>query len=729
MTERTDLTTRWGLSPRIVEMSSATPEPRQISIQDLHDTLKSNTKQAGENDDSLDNVDDDPLIDSAGKEDLGDGVLVGITSTFTSAKFAFIPDTTPDETGTVTTPNAAGTNLIDSAATFVTNLIEPGAWVINWTDRSISSVIQVLSETELEMFALEQGTDNQWDSADAYSVWNVEQCEINGGNLVGVDDLGDPASPVLPTALTQIVRTASSSATLQESAAIEFASFNGGVTVDILSPFSGTTFPTGTQQQPVNNMTDAQSILTERGLNRYFIIGDLTLASGIFTGNLFEGESEGKSTITLNPAATLANCEFRFATITGTLDGGSLIENAHVIDLNFVDGHLHQCLLDGTITLSGLQNAHIIDCWSGVIGGATPIIDMGGSGSGLGLRNYNGGIQINNLTAVESVSADLNSAHLILDSTVTAGNFLVRGVGTITDNSTSVTSLDTTGFIDGQDMDLLAYDGMIHIDAISGDDANDGKPATPVQTAAAAKTLADSLGITGYSFKGSITLTTAHDKWSFKGQSAGFNDVVNLNNQSVDESLFEGCQLAGDATESGVECFLCELDNPGNLWGLFRECGLLNTFKIEATAPQTYVFHLCYSQIAGSGRPTLDFTNSLVTHNVQFRNYTGGLSVTNCDNGNLSVDAVGTVDLKSTVAGGDIVVRGVGNLINSAVGGTIDTNGFVRGLDVKLIKAIDANRAVITGSNPFVIQIFDEDDVTVLRTLEVTADGRTRTVV
>jgi len=117
MTERSDLTTYWEEGPRLIEIADTSSE---IVIQDLHDTLKSNTEQAGENDDSLDNMDDDPLIDSAGKEDLGGGVSVGITSTLQYSQVAFQSRLTPTSTGTVTTQDTNGTLLIDSAGTFQT---------------------------------------------------------------------------------------------------------------------------------------------------------------------------------------------------------------------------------------------------------------------------------------------------------------------------------------------------------------------------------------------------------------------------------------------------------------------------------------------------------------------------------------------------------------------------------------------------------------------------------
>jgi hypothetical protein len=81
----------------------------------------------------------------------------------------------------------------------------------------VAEVYRVNSETELETKILVAGIGNTYDVADDYKIWNIVQVTALGGNLVAVDDMGVPlASPVLPTAFTQIVLTASSSATIVE---------------------------------------------------------------------------------------------------------------------------------------------------------------------------------------------------------------------------------------------------------------------------------------------------------------------------------------------------------------------------------------------------------------------------------------------------------------------------------------------------------------------------------
>ena len=278
-------------------------------------------------------------------------------------------------------------------------------------------------------------------------------CAISGGNVVAIDSLGGYIDPRQPTAYVSCDRTASASATLQEQEALQHSSFNGGVTVDLGSSYSGTAFPNGTPQQPVNNFIDALVIANENGFTTIYIIGSVTLDSGTdFEEMIFIGESMSKTTITIASDADVSNCEFYDAEIEGVLDGGNVLKNCLILDLNYVNGYIEQCVLGlGTITLGGGAEAHFLDCWSGVVGTGTPIVDMGGSGQDLGIRNYNGGLEVKNLTGTNKVNIDLNSGRIILDSTITAGNIVVRGIGELEDSSTGTATVDTDGLI-GRDL-------------------------------------------------------------------------------------------------------------------------------------------------------------------------------------------------------------------------------------------------------------------------------------
>lgn len=130
MTIRTDVTIDWSVSPRIITVASPSTE---ITIQDLYDTCMDLEAKSNA-------MDDNHIIDAAGKEQLGGGTAVGLTATLLNALLAFQARSGP----------------------------------------------------------------------------SYEQCLVNGGNLVALEsDLFTYATtPIDPTAFTQVVTTASSSATI-----------------------------------------------------------------------------------------------------------------------------------------------------------------------------------------------------------------------------------------------------------------------------------------------------------------------------------------------------------------------------------------------------------------------------------------------------------------------------------------------------------------------------------
>ena len=71
---------------------------------------------------------------------------------------------------------------------------------------------------------------------------------------------------------------------------------------------------------------------------------------------------------------------------------------------------------------------------------------MNSTGSSVAIRNYNGGIKLINKSGAESVSLDINSGQVKLDSTVTSGTIVIRGIAYLTDDSVGAT-VDTTGLL------------------------------------------------------------------------------------------------------------------------------------------------------------------------------------------------------------------------------------------------------------------------------------------
>ena len=264
------------------------------------------------------------------------------------------------------------------------------------------------------------------------------QCSVAGGNLVAVDSTGvTNISPIYPTAYTQITLTSSSSATLQESADIQYSSYNGGVTVDVTSSNSGTGYPTGTPRQPVNNLADAATIASSRGFNTLYIIGDITV-NGSFTLDdfTFVGQSPFDSTITVSLTSTVTNSGFKTCTVSGQLGATSYIRECHLGSVTNLSGHVEDTIVIGPVAISG--DVHFISCFSSYAN-APASIDLGGSGSNANFRAWSGDLILINKTGPENVDVDLVSGEVTIDSTVTAGTIDVGGTGFVNDNSIGAT--------------------------------------------------------------------------------------------------------------------------------------------------------------------------------------------------------------------------------------------------------------------------------------------------
>lgn len=255
--------------------------------------------------------------------------------------------------------------------------------------------------------------------------------------------------------VNQVSVSTSNSAGLQDLNSLQAASYGGEVTIDASSNFDGSIFPTGTRSNPVNNMADAELIASARGIRTFRFMESMTLTSLDYSnGHTFLGDSAVGVVLTVNSDANVSGCTFLNLTIQGTLDNGNVIRECSILDLVNVNGFMFQCALAGTVTLGGNAQATLMACYSGVAGGdvsQTPIIDMGGNGNALALRNYSGGIKIINKTGTDAMSIDMQSGQVVIDSTVTTGEITIRGVAKVTDNSTGTAAiLDETETFTGK---------------------------------------------------------------------------------------------------------------------------------------------------------------------------------------------------------------------------------------------------------------------------------------
>jgi len=262
-------------------------------------------------------------------------------------------------------------------------------------------------------------------------------------NLVGANsNVGDRVN------VNQVSVRSNNSSGLISSPAIEYSSFGGGVTIDIVNGVAGTIYPRGTIETPVNNLADAKLIADFRGFDTFFINKSMEIGNGIDLSDFtFVGKSHVKTIITMDSSPILNDITIENCNITGILDGGTHINRCSVGDITYVNGHIHDSGLYGTIVLGGNDEAVIANCFT-LDQDSPPIIDMGWNGQDLAMPNYSGIVTINNLNSdTEEIGVGLNAGMVILSETVSAGTIIISGTGLLMDNTTGTANVNSQGLI------------------------------------------------------------------------------------------------------------------------------------------------------------------------------------------------------------------------------------------------------------------------------------------
>jgi len=264
-------------------------------------------------------------------------------------------------------------------------------------------------------------------------------------NLVGANsNIGDRVN------VNQVSIRSANSAGLVTSAAIEYGEYGGGVTIDVINGETGTVYPIGTPRRPVNNINDAELIMSARGFAKLFIIGDITFESGDSVDNIeVEGINPQQTTITLNSGVSTDGTELTHSTVTGVLDGDTWITECVVQSLNYINGAIRDSVIVGMVTLSGTTDMLMANCADGDAGNENaPTINCDGGGRDLIIAKYSGSIKLTNATdSGDHYEIGMLSGSVFIDSTCTDGHAILSGIAVLTDNSGGSFQVETDSLL------------------------------------------------------------------------------------------------------------------------------------------------------------------------------------------------------------------------------------------------------------------------------------------
>lgn len=331
----------------------------------------------------------------------------------------------------------------------------------------------------------------------------------------------------------------------------------------------------------------------------------------------------------------------------------------------------------GSFSIENRFNEVAVVAWNGVALGTTnPLPDAAADAAG-GLVISDAGAQ--DFDAMNTAAVRLTAARAqVLDDWINAGRLdnLLDAIPTTAEIVTAIGGAaiedhDTQGNW-GWAIALIVYSGPdgpgIYIDSGAANTntvvGTDGTEINPVSTFAAARTLADALGLKIYYLEGNsdITLAATHVDWEFIGIGSVLDNIVNLGSQDVSRSLFRNLALEGTQGGAGrITARDCALQDPGagtSTFHIFAErCGFVDELLIDTSNDN--VFDSCYSLVAGTGTPLVTATGAAGT--VSFRHHSG------------------SVELKALSASHNATFEGIGNVVFNAdcnVNATVSLKGI-----------------------------------------------------
>jgi len=504
-------------------------------------------------------------------------------------------------------------------------------------------------------------------------------------NLVGANsNVGDVVN------VNQVSVRSQNSAGLISNPAIEFASFEGFVTIDVLSSYSGTSYPVGTRRQPVNNLSDAKLIASFRGLDAMNVIGDITItATQSIDGFTMIGDGPGRTIMTVDAGASTSDTSFADCELEGTLLDPKSFNNVHFHTLTIDSaGGAGQsvstrCGFEDTITLTSAVNGEYVflDCFSLISGLSTPVFDFAGANVNVSARRYTGGMEIRNYSHVAGpvTSVDMTSGNIIIANTCTTGTVVVRGISKLADSSNG-TIVDTSGLVFAEQLQLASFNNIVHLDPVGGSAGIKfpiGTAQYPAKTLADAQSIAMTWGITSLHVLGTLVLlpTDNVDGYNLVGDHALTTIVVVLSGCSTEATRFTDLILTGTVSGGiyGEKVGLLNVLGIGSDAGpsLFLECTLLEgtcALRNGLSAPQNVQFANCTTGVSTGAGTTFDFNGG--SSNVAFRKYGGDLIISGDTAGltrEMNVDQ-GGVTVTASCTAGTLVIYGVGEVTDNSTG-------------------------------------------------------------
>jgi hypothetical protein len=205
----------------------------------------------------------------------------------------------------------------------------------------------------------------------------------------------------------------------------------------------GTTYPVGTVAMPVNNVSDAVQLATERGIQEIHVYGQVNVDTNlndfiVYGGNLRD--------VLIFDNVNISGTTFKQCLLGGTYQGHIAADNCILNDgLTGVNGFFQNCGFRGSLHFTPNTETTMVNCFSQIPGNSSPSIFLGHD-IDLSVRNYSGGLAIYDCKTGTTVTLEYNAGNCRILSGCTGGEIEIRGISKFT-NQSSGTTIGINGLI------------------------------------------------------------------------------------------------------------------------------------------------------------------------------------------------------------------------------------------------------------------------------------------
>ncbi len=210
-----------------------------------------------------------------------------------------------------------------------------------------------------------------------------------------------------------------------------------GVHMDFTNGESGTNFPQGSAEFPVNNVADAMIIANNHSIDKILFSGIVNIAAGEdISGKTFRGYHAGTSILTMDDGCITDHTQFENCRLSGYQNGAVFYREVSVLgDIHNFAGYMYLSTIGADIHVaeSALVPSQILDCFSASKShdvADTNALDFGDGASTLIVRGWTGGMEVRNMDTVGTVlDMTTRESSVYIDSTCTEGSININKVG------------------------------------------------------------------------------------------------------------------------------------------------------------------------------------------------------------------------------------------------------------------------------------------------------------